>query len=47
MATKRAAPTDDDETTEEPQAPAEVSEARQKFLIGELTWNEYIEAENQ
>jgi len=43
MATSKPKTTED---APEEQAPAEVSEARKRFLAGELSWNEYCEAEN-
>lgn len=40
--------TDDlgDDDTDTPVS-VEPSEARQKFMAGEITWREYVEAENQ
>ena len=37
----------DVEPQDAPEAPPEVSEARQKWLAGELTWREYLAAEEQ
>lgn len=33
-------------TTASPEAAGEPSEARTKFLAGEMTWREYVEQEN-
>lgn len=50
MATRRTRSHDDDEDETTPETTSqivEVSEARQKFNRGEITWRQYLEAENQ